>query len=155
MTQALDSIHERLLQGMRQAYSGVILTLPDDRIYVRTLPDEKAITYPCVFITVGTTAEQEGESDFLNDCVIYPVGVFIGDRAPIDDQKARPLFLGWRKALMQRTRALTTLPGVPECMDVRVNPETIIQDLTPRWFSIQSGFTAQCHTWTPREPRQE
>lgn len=149
----LDSIYERLLLGCREVAAGVDLrSLAADRVYVRTVPDVLAVEMPCVQIMPANEPEQDGESDFENDGVIYPVAVTILDRRDEQDLEARAQWLGWRKALMRAFRRLTTVPGVTEeeCWNLVVVPRLLMEPTAPAWDEVRTGFTVLCHTTEPR-----
>lgn len=147
---ALDSIHERIRQGLKTTIEG--LMLPDmGEVYLRSYPDEKNITFPNVLITLEDGTEEEGEySTYEEINVVYPTNVLICDRKPADLHTWAPTCLGWRSTIAYCARNLTTLPGVIECWDVDVRALKIVDPLAQAYQFIVSGLIVRAHTMKTR-----
>ena len=119
-TPVLDSVWQRVRLGVASEIA--TLTLPGiDKVFVFNVPDETSIEVPCIQVTLEEGQEEDGETTtFLYDDVVYPVNVFLVDRASIMQHERSAEWLGWRRAVARHLRDLLTLPGVPECWDVRV-----------------------------------
>lgn len=153
MTPAIDSIHERILQSVRAEIDGLGLT-GINAVYAKAMPEETGQQYPCFLVTLEDGTEEEGESTFCDDDVIYPVNVYIADTTPGNLETARQVHLGWRSALMRHFRGMTTLPNVPESYDVKVKGNAVWDSRSPQFCFVINGFVVRVYTREPRKVLQ-
>ena len=144
---------ERITQGVATEIRGLDLVNPTEpldkigsKVYVQTLPDENALSFPCVVVTVEGETEELTDAYFGGDEIMFPVRVLVCDRADTDYQSRRPLYLSWRRQIAQHLQRLMSLPRVPECFDVQVTPQLAIDPKLPQYQYLVSGLRVKVYT---------
>lgn len=146
-------LFERIGQGAKTVLDGLGMTHADGikalSIYAQTVAGSSTIDFPCALVLWQDGTEEEGEGDFEDQDVTYPIYVLFADRQPSEDQKWRSYFLGLRKQGMDGFRQLVTLPDCPEVYDVRLRPMTAIRSdmvRSPEYMYVASGFIVRAFT---------
>ncbi len=146
-----------LIQALLNTSSlaGLAGTIPNVQAVFTQMVDERlSMQFPAVLVSIEDEAEEEGDSDFEEDGVIYPVKVVVLDAMTPFYQQRRPYYLLWRRnlAMMLRGRCEPpVLPNTPECFDIRIRNKAVIPGSTKGAQLVVSGFTALCHTVEVRE----
>lgn len=165
-----DSIHFRCMQAMQavaQALAALgsfpvpggngTLTIAAAQCYLQMVPDQKSITLPCLDVTVDGLQEEEGDGNFEEAEVIYPVNALILDRNSDDYQTPLPNYLAWRRRWMKALRdwpagiAPAVLATLPEVAMVEVRGNLVIDPQLPKYQWVVSGFTARFTTFEARQ----
>ncbi len=143
------TLHERMLQDVVLQVQGlglVGLAHPGNdvgaNVVAQKFPTTDNLLYPVVVCVPGEEAESEEDSNFEQDGVAYPVGIFVLDRdSPLDEApEARPDYLGWRRLIARRFRQLWQLPDVPELFDLSVKPLRPLEQAHPFFTVLRSGL---------------
>jgi hypothetical protein len=113
--------------------------------------------YPAVLVYVPDSGEEEeDDSTYEADAVVYPCPILIVDQMRGNFQQARDDYSSWRHAIAQALRGLVAyplLPNCPELADVRLRNAPPIPRDTLLHPIFRSGLTATCHTTEPRVRR--
>jgi hypothetical protein len=127
-TELLQAV-QSVLQGVGFAYldgAGASHNLPDERIYLRKLANNRNMTPPCLIVAQGTKEEIQ-PGDFEDTEVIYPVLV-VHEFPSNQDLTPNNNELLWRQQILDAMvnwesllRPLVKTAEVTEC-DVETNP---------------------------------
>jgi len=117
-----------------------------DRVYLQSAPTAKNIMYPCVLI--ASEDEQEGFEGGTNlrDDIVYPLRVFIVDRADITYEKMLPTYLQWRETIMSAFRfgRLGQVPTVWKCVP---QPLLVINEgVLEKYQNVVSGMVLRFYS---------
>ena len=125
-------------------------------VFTQAILDEAGLKFPCVVVAIEDEAEteEEGEGNFEQDGVAYPVRVLICDRVSARYQDARADYLRWRHAIARRIRDLATyplLPNVGEAWTVTIRPLKVFDPRLPQYQFLVSGLVAVVHCTEDRQ----
>jgi hypothetical protein len=154
---ATAAIHDRLEQDLQALVQALNLTTTTgatgsvgQNVLIQQLEDSLGVpTWPAVIVTAQGLAEEEGDSNFEDDVVIYPVLILVCDSARGNAQAARPDYLAWRRQIAATLRGLVNYPlltSTPECHDVRVRDLPALPDSAAVKQYVVQGLVAECHT---------
>jgi hypothetical protein len=142
------------LQGSQDGNGNTITPNLGTNVFDQMTFDESNVAWPACIVTYEDESEEEGESTFESDVVIYPVRVLIADRVSERWQQSRPDYLRWRHSIAQTLRGLVDqplLPNCPELFDVRLRNLKIFDPRTREYQFVVTGLIAQCYTAEPRQ----
>jgi hypothetical protein len=132
------------------------------KVYIQLIQEELNVaSFPCVLVTTQDETEEEDEenSTFEEDWVIYPVRIMICDPMSPNYQARRPDYQRWRHVIAQALRGLcnytdglnnSILANTPEAFDVRLRNLPVIDARLPENQFVQSGMVALVHTQETR-----
>lgn len=161
---ATGVVWDRLLQDLQTAcinlnLQGTVAPSIGANVILQQLPEQLNISqFPCILVThFGEQEEESGDSDFEEDCVVYPVRLMVLDDASPYFQARRPDYLSWRHSIQSTLRGRVIYPllaSTPECFDIRVQNLPAVDPRLPesQWF--RSGVIALCHTQEQRNRNQ-
>lgn len=150
---ALDSIHDRVLEGLAAFTRTVALPGIAD-VYTRMQYSEECLSYPCVVWTPEGQTEEDADSQTWETVdVWFPAQCYIADRVDRGNEAMRATLLGWRHKLFVNLRTLAALPNVPECYDVRIKYGIVIDPKLPQYATVVGAFscTALCRYIKPAD----
>ena len=137
--------------------NGAVMGDIGDNVYARGISaDTTDMNFPAVEINSDGLREEEGESNFEEDVVIYRKRILIADHASVLEAASYSAqYLMWRETIMRTLRGLVArplLPDVPELQDVRLEPESVFdaQQQGGKFMWLISGFVAKFTTNQPR-----
>ena len=149
------SIYSRVMEAVKATVlEGSLTGVPDERVYVRTIPqDSLGLVFPCVFICpYGAEFHNPGSGTNTRDSVIYPVIVAYLDGADQDAENVtlRDVFLGNRERVSNAFRN-QRLSGVSESQLVSTKYVNVVDPNA--WFNhnvIVGGIVLNCEIWQVR-----
>lgn len=151
MSDQFPSVHDSLLDAVVAAVKALELPGILTRVFkMPIMPDEKDMTFPCVYVTLTGQAEEDSEETFRDIGYAVPIGIAIADRNSEDYQKPAPRYLYWRKLMMNYFRRLDRLASVNENWNLRVKPSMIFDPKVKEYQYLVSGFTVLCDCYESR-----
>lgn len=146
-----DSVHNRCLTAVAEIVSGLGLPTITTNVVTHLVPSGTHLQFPVVVVSPSGTEEERGGTN-LQDDVGYPIYIQAADRVPAEDQSRRSRVLHWREKISAALRHRTNRLGyyVPECMDVEIRPDPVVQTDGPTYQYVFAALTAVAVCRVPR-----
>lgn len=138
---------------------GVVSPISAGNVIVQQVEDRlqlPANPWPALILSCQGIAEDDddGQSDFENDAVVYPIHCFLLNPVPSTNfQLARQDLLFFRQTIQAKLRGLVNYPllaGTPEVCDIRLKNLDAVPASIAELQTLVSGFTVLAHAWIPR-----
>lgn len=151
-----DTLHYRCMTDIASVISSLNLTAASPpgnigaNVITDALPDD-TVQFPAIFVTVEGMTEEEGEGNFEQIEVTYPVLVQIADRHIDERGVTLEQYQDWRREIANEFRNMTTLASVPECVDIQVAMNPVIDPQLDKYSYVVSGMVIRCRTFEARD----
>lgn len=125
-----------VLTRVRAAVKAHILTLglPLVDVYEQWTPDDSETDFPCIVLTHQNTGQTNEQAVVGTKDIGHPVRVMICDRASKYEHDRMPDYDWWRQKVWDAFDN-KRLPGVPECLECKVEPD-LLSDAESVPFSL-------------------